>query len=647
MYRLFAAFAVAISCVSILTLGLFAQADLPPTPRAGQYALSSFDPPPGTVITVTTTIDDFQNNGNCTLREAIQAANTDTAVDACPAGDGEDLILVPAGIYTLILAGPSEDDNLTGDLDIRSSMVISGVGSDDTVIDANQLDRVMDVHADAAVNITGLTLRNGHAPDSTGAGCGDDGQYPCEGEAGGGLRNSGILTITELAVVSNAAGNGFYENRDYNGLTYVHADGGEGGGIANYGTALVIQSTVIENRGGSELLSYFLTDIGARGGNGGGIANRGFMEIISSRVFSNTAGNGGWQEIGGDGGGIWNIGVLSTTDSFIAFNEAGPRGGCFMCRNWLSGDGGGIANQGTLSITGSIIHMNTTLGYSHGAGLYNNGEAWISTSRIHGNRVMGFSAFPHIGEGGGGGIYNGKTMVVRESSIYDNHIELASGGGVLNRGIFSVTNSTISGNRSGSSEYSSYGGNGGGIFNLGTLFVSGSTISDNTATGDENTTFCDAYKSDPFCIGGFGGGVANDRGVVSVYNSIIADNHIVGSGDGPDCLGTVVSDGHNVVGNLGSCNPTGLTNLDQYNRSAWLAPLADNGGPTPTHALLPQSPALNAGSCTAIDGTSITEDQRGEPRPQGEGCDIGAYESDLEYVPPEAFFLPVIRQNGE
>jgi CSLREA domain-containing protein len=137
MRRLFAAFAVAISFVCILTLGLSAQVDLPPTP---------FDPPPGTVITVTTTFDDLEDNGNCTQREAIQAANTDIAVDGCPAGDGEDLIVLAAGVYTIGIAGYGEDENATGDFDIRSNLVINGAGAEGTILDANQMDRAFHVH---------------------------------------------------------------------------------------------------------------------------------------------------------------------------------------------------------------------------------------------------------------------------------------------------------------------------------------------------------------------------------------------------------------------------------------------------------------------------------------------------------------------
>ena len=78
------------------------------------------------VIPVDTTIDDNEINGNCTLREAIIAANTDTAVDLCPAGMGDDIIVLPNGVYSLTISGVSENASFTGDLDITASVIISG-----------------------------------------------------------------------------------------------------------------------------------------------------------------------------------------------------------------------------------------------------------------------------------------------------------------------------------------------------------------------------------------------------------------------------------------------------------------------------------------------------------------------------------------
>jgi len=82
-----------------------------------------------TTIAVTTTDDEINADGDCSLREAIKAANTNAAVDACAAGQSDqvDTITVPAGTYTLALAG-NDDNDAVGDLDIRDDVTITGPG---------------------------------------------------------------------------------------------------------------------------------------------------------------------------------------------------------------------------------------------------------------------------------------------------------------------------------------------------------------------------------------------------------------------------------------------------------------------------------------------------------------------------------------
>jgi hypothetical protein len=123
-----------------------------------------------------------------------------------------------------------------------------------------------------------------------------------------------------------------------------------------------------------------------------------------------------------------------------------------------------------------------------------------------------------------------------------------------------------------------------------------------------------------------GGGIANG-GTLKLKNSLIAGNS---PGSAPDCSGTLASQGYNLLGNSAGCG--GLTNGasgDRVGSAAHpldpkLGPLQDNGGATYTRALLSESPAIDAGSPGACTAT----DQRGVARPQGMGCDIGAYEFD-------------------
>jgi CSLREA domain-containing protein len=147
---------------------------------------SATDIEAGAAIAVTTTADELIDNGNCSLREAIQTINTHAAVDAC-SGDFETIEL-PSGNYTLTLAGPNEDDNAMGDLDIRSNVTIRGMGASPPWVDGNQLDRVLQVHTGATVAVTGVTISNGRASDGVSSGGGDGGD-------GGGIANAGTLTL--------------------------------------------------------------------------------------------------------------------------------------------------------------------------------------------------------------------------------------------------------------------------------------------------------------------------------------------------------------------------------------------------------------------------------------------------------------------
>ena len=113
--------------------------------RVGAFVLLCGNPAASaTTITVDSTADDTATNGNCTLREAVIAANTDAGVDDCPAGSGADVIVVPAGAYGLTLAGTGEDAAASGDLDVTADVEIQGAGAATTAIDANHIDRVFD-----------------------------------------------------------------------------------------------------------------------------------------------------------------------------------------------------------------------------------------------------------------------------------------------------------------------------------------------------------------------------------------------------------------------------------------------------------------------------------------------------------------------
>ena len=121
---------------------------------------------PGAVLGVDTTTD-----SNDTAYQACTPAPDDCSLRGAISAAGGNTITLPAGNYTLTIAGPSEDDNATGDLDLTSELTINGAGADATIIDADQIDRVLQVHNGASVRLNGMTLTNGKTPVAPGIHC--------------------------------------------------------------------------------------------------------------------------------------------------------------------------------------------------------------------------------------------------------------------------------------------------------------------------------------------------------------------------------------------------------------------------------------------------------------------------------------------
>jgi hypothetical protein len=187
-----------------------------------------------------------------------------------------------------------------------------------------------------------------------------------------------------------------------------------------------------------------------------------------------------------------------------------------------------------------------------------------------------------------GGIRNSRGTITMYNSVVNGNTACSFGGGMDNlAGVVSLINSTISGN------VVSCGGDGGGIVNFDTLTLTNVTICSNSANN--------------------GGGIWNNGGITTLKNTIVANSI------GGNCFGTISSEGHNLSSDI-TCGfaATG----DMNNTDPLLGPLADNGGPTQTHALLLGSPAIDAADPASFPPT----DQRGVSRPQGIGPDIGAYE---------------------
>ncbi|HMU10995.1 MAG TPA: S8 family serine peptidase [Ferruginibacter sp.] len=224
--------------------------------------------------------------------------------------------------------------------------------------------------------------------------------------------------------------------------------------------------------------------------------------------------------------------------------------------------------------------------------------------------------------GSGGGIYNEGVLNLANVTV-SNNLADSSGAGIYNLGTLTVTNSTISNNLSNSLGYTGIGAEGGGIYTIsffgGSLTLINTTISNNYAN--------------------LGGGIYGPNSTINSRNSIIAGNTVKFS-PGPDFLGTVTSQGYNLVGKTDNSSgwvATDLTGTIATPLNPQLGPLADNGGPTQTLALLTGSPAINAGSnALAADPANnpLVFDQRGTgyPRIVGSSVDIGAFE--VQCIPP-------------
>ncbi|MGH7288144.1 MAG: choice-of-anchor Q domain-containing protein, partial [Myxococcota bacterium] len=471
---------------------------------------SEFPPPPrvqaaGPPLRVTTFDDELNSDGDCSLREAIQAANSDAAVDACPAGSGADAILLRAGSYLLGSAGQ---------LVITSDLAIRGTGNGRTVIDAAHHGRVFHVAA-GTVELSRLTLQNGRAAFDAG------------------ILNHGAVTLFRSTVRSNTA---------------VISNGG----ISNYGTMAIVDSFVVDNTATREF--------------DGGIFNAAGATLIIDR--STVSGNTATL----NNGGIVNLGAMEIADSTVSGNNADQ-------------SVGGIANLATMVIVDSSVSDNTATREFNG-GIFNEAGATLT--------VVDSSVSGNIANLSNGGVANLGAMVIAESSVTNNVARSEFNGGVFNDAGATLTlvNSTVSGN---TAEIRN-----GGIFSFGALEVVNSTVSDNSA--------------------GQNGGIVGGAGSVTLKSSIVARNA------GGDCRGAITSAGHNLDSD-NTCNLTAAGDLPAVD--PMLGPLADNGGPTETHSLLPGSPAIDAiavADCTDLDGDPVVTDQRGVARPQGAGCDIGAFE---------------------
>jgi hypothetical protein len=407
------------------------------------------------------------------------------------------------------------------------------------------------------------------------------------------------------------------------GLTIANGYNENGaGGITNNRSALTVRNcNILDNHGypGGGIINETSFGDGpatlnvvnctltgnSSGARGGAIQNQGSSASVATATVTNCIIS---NNTSGYGGGISNYGAPETTSLTLTNGS--------VTGNTTLFSGGGIDNVGTLQVsTCTISHNTVTDGFvGAGGGIYSTGYGHITVSY---STVSGNSAT----YGGGVGLEQGdSTMVISDSTLSSNNAKY-SGGAFYNYGgaTVTMTNCTLSGNA-----ISNGTGGGGGIYNEGTghnlarIDVINSTIAGNSA--------------------GVGGGIRNGgypaNTIVTLVNTVLktgqSGTNIVNS-----LGGRLTSLGHNLSsdsaeGDTGT-GPGGLLNAagDIRNMDPQLGMLANNGGVTQTHALLPWSPAINSGD----DARAPTVDQRGVSRVGV--SDRGAFE--FEIAIPSSF----------
>jgi CSLREA domain-containing protein len=323
-------------------------------------------------IKVTDKADDFfaAPGGTCSLREAVQAANTDAAFGGCRNGHGADRILLKSGkTYDLSLPG-ADDANATGDLDVNSKITLAPTRHERATIDANDVSRVFDIVDPGALELSRLAITGGMSNQA-------------EGSEGGAIRNyDGELTVTGSRISGNDA---------------------TGAGPANGGAIVTGFGTDSLTR----ITKTSITDNTAVNVGGGIIWGGGVMRISKSTVAGNHAGH--------DGGGIYLGGYINPdTDRFrmsastVSDNDADDAGGGIEVGLYVAGEPE-LARATNVTISG-----NRTNG--SGGGIHQQaGELHLNAATITDNTAD----FDASGDGFGGGIA-GFGVILRNSIVAGN-----------------------------------------------------------------------------------------------------------------------------------------------------------------------------------------------------------------------------------
>jgi len=560
------------------------------------------------VVTPSLLVTNLSDSGPGSLRQAILDANLSTSANTI-------------GFHTL---GTIQLYSALPEIFRNTSVV--GPGKNLLSVSGNYRSRVFAFGEEATNAISGITIANGWLTN----------------EHGAGIYNISTLSLTNCALTFNTA-------------TGV----GDGGGIFNSGTLIIDHCLVANNEARS----------------GGGINNSGRLTVADSTFVKNGT-------IGGSGGGIYNSGNLGVSGSSVSDSYASGNNGIGKFGQYAlagAGSGGGLFTAvGDVIITNCTFSRNSALGGNgvtleftsggqgsrggdaSGGGVYqHSGQLTIVNSTVSSNSASGGRGGGGVTDGGGdgggahgGGIFVSNGSFVLRATTFCNNMasggfggdgglgggaggDTFGGGLALSMGAGELENCTFFLN-------SAQGGTGGdrwrticclagrgGEAGGGALYAGAGTVALRNCTVAQNRAVGGLSGREPGSTGAglpsyaYGGGVHSSSGLVSLINTLVSGNaSIIGNNmtNSPDGYGSFMSQGYNLIGN--SNGISGLIESDLRNVDPQLGPLQDYGGPTWTQALLPSSPAIDAG--TGSGAPSV--DQRGFPRPSGRGYDIGAYE---------------------
>ena len=412
-----------------------------------------------------------------------------------------------------------------------------------------------------------------------------------------GLEGTITLTSGELAITKNL---------DIEGAAHITVSGNNSSRVFDIrpGIDATLAGLTISN--GQVKASSTTSDVILFGG---GIYNAGALTLSNCTVSNNlteadvTNGNGYLILAYSYGGGLFNNGTASVTGCSFTGNTSSYSFSITSSNSLVfgAGHGGAIGNTGQLTLIDSTLDGNTSGG--DGGGLFNSGQAMVSGSTFSNNKA---------GNGGGG------TGIPINTEVY--------GGGIDNEfGTLTMANCTVANNQaqSGLNLTGASGRTisaGGGVYSLGELSMVSCTVAGNSITS--------VAQGSSFALSQGGGVCINPSSPHGgqLVNTIVAGN----SSDqlGPDVFGSFASLGHNLIGatdDSSGWTGTDLTGIKASPLNPLLGSLQNNGGPTQTMALLPGSPAIDAGDNNYAPRPN---DQRGDgfPRIVNGTIDIGAFE---------------------